>query len=187
MMSNSEILDRIIEFTDHAHGEQTRKYSPDRYIVHPVRVMKICSRYTDSLPVLAAALLHDVIEDTPYTRDDLSEFLQNHMTDEEQALTLELVMELTDVYVKKKFPALNRFTRKKKELNRLKKISPQAQTIKYADIIDNAMEISQSDPDFAKRYLQECHDIVSALKDGNLELRSIALEVIRTEQKKQSH
>jgi len=185
-MNNSEILDRIIEFADHAHGEQTRKYSPDRYIVHPVRVMKTCNRYTDSLPVLAAALLHDVIEDTPYNRDDLSEFLQHYMTEEEKILTIELVIELTDVYAKKRFPALNRFKRKKKELDRLRKISPQAQTIKYADIIDNAMEISQSDPDFAKRYLQECHDIVSALKEGHPELRSIALEVIRTEQKKNS-
>jgi len=177
-MTNLEILDKIIEFADHAHGDQMRKYTPDRYIVHPVRVMRTCSQYTDSLPVLAAAVLHDVLEDTPYTQNDLSVFLSNYMSEEEQSLTLQLVTELTDVYIKKDFPDLNRFQRKKKELNRLKEIRPEAQTIKYADIIDNATEISQSDPDFAGRYLQECYDIAFALTKGNPELRTIALKLI---------
>jgi len=177
-MTNLEILDKIIEFADHAHGDQMRKYTPDRYIVHPIRVMRTCSQYTDSLPVLAAAVLHDVLEDTPYTQNDLSVFLSNYMSEEEQSLTQQLVTELTDVYIKKDFPDLNRFQRKKKELNRLKEIRPEAQTIKYADIIDNATEISQSDPDFAGRYLQECYDITFALTKGNPELRTIALELI---------
>ena len=182
-MTHLEILDKIIQFADQAHGDQMRKYSPDRYIVHPIRVMRTCSQYTDSLPVLAAAILHDVIEDTPCTKEDLSIFLQNHMSENEKNLTIQLVTELTDVYVKKDFPALNRFKRKKKELDRLKDISPEAQTIKYADIIDNATEISQSDPDFAQRYLQECCDIVTALTTGNPELRAIALEVVTSAKK----
>jgi len=177
-MTDLEILDKIIEFADHAHGDQMRKYTPDRYIVHPIRVMRTCSQYTDSLPVLAAAVLHDVLEDTPYTQNDLSVFLGNYMNEEEQNLTVKLVTELTDVFIKKDFPDLNRFQRKKKELNRLKEIRPEAQTIKYADIIDNATEISQSDPDFAGRYLQECYDIAFALTKGNPELRTIALKLI---------
>jgi len=182
-MTDLEKLDKIIEFADHAHGDQMRKYTPDRYIVHPVRVMRTCSQYTDSLSVLAAAVLHDVLEDTPYTQNDLSVFLRNYMSEEEQDLTVKLVTELTDVFIKKDFPALNRFQRKKKELDRLKAISPEAQTIKYADIIDNATEISQSDPDFAGRYLQECYDIASALTKGNPELRTIALEVVTATKK----
>lgn len=182
-MTNLEILDKIIEFADHAHGDQMRKYTPERYIVHPIKVMRTCSQYTDSLPVLAAAVLHDVVEDTPYTKNDLSTFLRNYMSEEDQNLTVQLVTELTDVYIKKQFPTLNRFKRKKKELDRLKEITPEAQTIKYADIIDNATEISQSDPDFAERYLQECYDIASALTKGNPELRAIALEIITATKK----
>jgi (p)ppGpp synthase/HD superfamily hydrolase len=47
-----QILKQIIAFVDQAHGDQTRKYTPDRYVVHPVRVMRICQKYTDDLPVL---------------------------------------------------------------------------------------------------------------------------------------
>ncbi|MDF2931151.1 MAG: metal-dependent phosphohydrolase [Chryseobacterium sp.] len=105
------------------------------------------------------------------------------MSEKERNLTLQLVTELTDVYIKKDFPDLSRFQRKKKELDRLKAISPEAQTIKYADIIDNATEISQSDPDFAERYLQECYEIASELTKGNPELRTIALEVVTATKK----
>jgi len=183
-MDRSQIIDKIIEFADQGHGDQTRKYSPDRYIVHPVRVMKTCSEYTDSLPILAAAILHDVLEDTPHTQDDISTFLKNYMNEEERNSTLNMVVELTDVYVKENFPKLNRYKRKKKEIKRLKNISSDAQTIKYADILDNASEISLNDPGFAERYLQECHDVLLALKDGNPQLRQTAIDLITTEQKK---
>lgn len=182
-MTDLEKLDKIIKFADRAHGDQMRKYTTDRYIVHLIRVMRTCSQYTDSLPVLAAAILHDVLEDTSYTNNDLSVFLKNYMSEEEQDLTVKLVTELTDVYISKDFPTLNRFKRKTMELNRLKEISPEAQTIKYADIIDNATEISQSDPNFAERYLYECYDIVSALTKGNPELRTIALGVVTAPKK----
>jgi len=181
-MDHSEIMGKIIEFADNAHSAQMRKYSNERYIVHPIRVMKICSAYTQDLSVLAAAVLHDVIEDTTYSGQDIFSFLQTVMPLHDQAMTLQLVNELTDVYVKKEFPTLNRSERKKRELERLRKISSEAQTIKYADIIDNSREISGADPDFAQRYLQECHDIVLNLEDGDAKLRSHAQEVIRNAQ-----
>jgi len=107
------------------------------------------------------------------------------MTEEDCNLSVKLIVEITDVYTKSHFPSLNRFQRKKMELSRLKMISPEAQTIKYADIIDNAGEISESDPHFARQYLKECKNIVSALTEGNPELRLIALELISSQQKKQ--
>ncbi|MGO4710725.1 HD domain-containing protein [Chryseobacterium sp. 2TAF14] len=183
-MDKQNVLHEVITFADRAHGEQMRKYSPDRYIVHPIRVMQTCGQYIDRLPVLAAAILHDVLEDTLTSASDIKLFLLKHMSQEEVETTIQLVTELTDVYIKKDFPHLNRFKRKKKELNRLQKISPDAQTIKYADIIDNAKEISQSDPDFSKRYLQECYDIVNALESGSPDLRHKAFEVIQSAQKR---
>lgn len=49
-MNHSEIINKIIEFADKAHGDQTRKYTADKYIVHPIRVMETCKQYTDELP-----------------------------------------------------------------------------------------------------------------------------------------
>jgi (p)ppGpp synthase/HD superfamily hydrolase len=63
------IISQIIEFADRAHNEQKRKYTPDRYIVHPIRVMETCKKYTSDSAVLAGALLHDVLEDTAVTKE----------------------------------------------------------------------------------------------------------------------
>lgn len=173
-----DILKHITHFSDQAHGEQLRKYAPDRYIVHPLRVMETLKAYTDDISVLAAALLHDVLEDTPVTAEEMRRFLKLHLEEEQAERTLGLVLELTDVYLKTDFPKLNRKSRKEKELQRLTGISPDAQTIKYADIMDNAQEISEEDTDFSLVYLGEVRKIISRLNRGNIVLREKALVVV---------
>ena len=98
-----DVLKQVRDFADKAHGDQMRKYSPERYIVHPVRVMNLCREYADSLPVLAAALLHDVLEDTPVTKKELQHFLEEVMEQHMALETLALVVELTDVFIKKDY------------------------------------------------------------------------------------
>ena len=172
------ILTAVREFATQAHQGQMRKYAPDPYIVHPVRVMEICRKFDPQLPILAAALLHDVIEDTAITAKTLADFLYRTMETDDAAKTLEIVIDLTDVYVKSAYPQLNRRRRKDKELVRLSQISADAQTVKYADILDNTSEITMSDPGFAPRYLRECLAILNALKDGNSRLRILALKAV---------
>lgn len=178
-------LEKITIYADNAHGKQMRKYTPERYIVHPIRVMKTCSIYNDSLPVLAAALLHDVLEDTRVTADEMREFLNSVMDKPDAEKTLKLVVEMTDVYVKEAYPQWNRRKRKEKELERIEQTSAEAQTIKYADIIDNSNEITQHDPDFAPRYLRECFNILKKADKGNPELYVIAVETVRSQLKRQ--
>lgn len=173
-----KILQQIRDFADKAHGEQLRKYSPERYIVHPVRVMETCRNYDASLPVLAAALLHDVLEDTPVTSNELLLYLNSVMDKESAEETLLLVEELSDVYVKADYPQWNRRLRKSKELERIATTSEKAQTIKYADIIDNSREITAKDPNFAPRYLKECKQILEVADKGNRTLYRLAKEAI---------
>lgn len=174
-----EVLQQVKDFADKAHGEQTRKYSSDRYIVHPARVMELCRPYTSSLPALAAALLHDVLEDTPVSRNEMHHFLRSVMTEEDAAQTTQLVVELTDVYTKEKYPRLNRKRRKQKESLRIEKTSGESQTIKYADIIDNCMEIAEQDPEFAPTFLNECRRLLEKIPKGNPELYTQAKEAVR--------
>src|SRR5688500_20309858 len=103
-----EILDRIAAFADHAHGDQLRKYADERYINHPLRVMKTCEYHGYPLPVLAAAILHDVLEDTDATPHEIKEFLLTVMSEADTDSTLALVTELTDVYIKDLYPRMNR-------------------------------------------------------------------------------
>ncbi len=172
------ILDNITAFADKAHGEQQRKYTPERYIVHPVRVMKICKQVTDDVCVLAAALLHDVLEDTEVKKDELENYLLTLMKPAMAHRTVQLVKDLTDVYVKRDYPNLNRRTRKAKELLRLEKTNPDAQTIKYADIIDNSREIIVHDPDFAMVFLYECRANLRKMQKGNIKLYDDAMNTV---------
>ena len=171
-------MEKVKDFADQAHGKQQRKYSPEPYIVHPVRVMEMVRKHTDRLPVLAAALLHDVLEDTPVTKEKLHAFLQTVMPGEEALQTTDLVVELTDVYTKTAHPRWNRKKRKLKESQRIEKTSGESQTIKYADIIDNCREIVQHDPDFARVFLRECKSLLAVMKKGDEILYREALATV---------
>ncbi|WP_132051090.1 HD domain-containing protein [Pseudocnuella soli] len=162
-----EPLQQVLDFAEAAHAGQTRKYTPERYMVHPIRVMEICSRYNNSVPVLAAALLHDVLEDTPVTSEELLRFLHTVMPPEDAETTIALVNDLTDEYTKERYPNWNRKKRKEEERERMRRISPYAQTIKYADILDNSHEITAADPQFAPRFLKECRMLLQAMPLGH--------------------
>ena len=171
-------MKQVRDFADKAHGEQKRKYTPDRYIVHPVRVMEICANYTNELPVLAAALLHDVLEDTSVGKNEMYTFLLTVMNEAEARQTVQLVVELTDVYTKPAYPRWNRRKRKGKEAARIEKTSGHSQTVKYADIIDNCKEIVEHDPDFAGLFLMECRSLMNVMPGGHPDLRREALAVV---------
>ncbi|HEX2533761.1 MAG TPA: HD domain-containing protein [Chitinophagaceae bacterium] len=178
------VLRQVRDWADRAHGTQMRKYTPERYIVHPVRVMECCSRYTSEQPVLAAALLHDVLEDTPETAEGLQAFLVTVMPNADAQRTLQLTVELTDVYVKAAYPYWNRRKRKLREGDRLVRASPEAHTIKYADILDNSLEIADQDPAFATRYLREALELLERLRKGHPDLRQLALDTVRSRLKR---
>jgi (p)ppGpp synthase/HD superfamily hydrolase len=176
-----EKLRKIRDFADKAHGMQMRKYTPERYIVHPERVMNLLRPRTGDIALLAAALLHDVLEDTPTTGEQILDFLKTLMPEALAKRTLALVIELTDVYVKEDYPGWNRKKRKSAEMERLITTSPESQTIKYADIIDNCREIVKYDRNFAHVFLRECMSNLRKLDKGDPLLYQEALELVRSE------
>jgi guanosine-3',5'-bis(diphosphate) 3'-pyrophosphohydrolase len=170
MLSKEEQLQKVRDFADAAHGEQMRRYAPqDRYIVHPERVMQICKVYNGSVPMLAAALLHDVLEDTSVTKGELKEFLLGIMENDDVEHTVRSVEELTDIYTKDNYPKWNRRKRRGMEAERLSKASAEAHTIKYADILDNIHDLP-ADDDFSLVFLRESRSLLKQLSKGNPEL-----------------
>jgi (p)ppGpp synthase/HD superfamily hydrolase len=173
-----DVIEKIKEFADHAHGNQKRKYTPERYIVHPVRVMNICKEYTSDITILAAALLHDVLEDTPVTSENIKSFLLTLLNSDQALKTLRLVEDLTDVYTKENYPRLNRKERKIKEAERLAKTHPDAQTVKYADLIDNSLDISIHDKSFARVFVREADVLIKKMDKGNKDLHERAARTL---------
>jgi guanosine-3',5'-bis(diphosphate) 3'-pyrophosphohydrolase len=166
-MSVRKVLDQVEAYATRAHGEQRRKYTPEPYIVHPVRVMKLCAEYTKKETILCAALLHDVLEDTPVTEPQLLDFLAAIMDPGAARETLKLVVDLTDVFIKENYPQYNRRLRKDLERERIAKTHPDSQTVKYADIIDNCNEIVKYDRDFARVFLHECRATLKVIRQGH--------------------
>ncbi len=74
-INNQNTLDKIkdaYDFMVKAHGDQKRA-SGEPYTIHPVAVALTLTRYKADPTTIIAALLHDVIEDTPYTYNDIKE------------------------------------------------------------------------------------------------------------------
>lgn len=143
----------------HAAAGQRRKYTDEPYIVHPAAVVELVRSVTDDENMLAAAWLHDTVEDTRATLEDIAQQFGDEVAG--------LVGMLTD---KKQPQAKNRAARKVAHFRHTADASPAAQTIKLADIIDNTRAIVQYDPHFARVYLVEKQVQITLLREGSAEL-----------------
>ncbi|MCE9664263.1 HD domain-containing protein [Halomonas sp. M5N1S17] len=165
------MIERAALFSRAAHQAvgQQRKYTGEPYWHHPVAVSEMVSAVETATPeLIAAALLHDVLEDTDVTPMDIEECFGQRVT--------VLVQELTDQFTDPEIG--NRTHRKALERDRLAEISPEAQTIKYADLIDNTVSIVARDPGFARVYLAEKRRLLEVMAAGDQELRRKAWSVL---------
>lgn len=152
----------------HAAVGQKRKYTGEPYAVHPIEVSKLVEEVVVGATeeMLIAALLHDVVEDTAITLDLVAAQFG--------LVVASYVEQLTDV---SKPEDGNRAARKALDCTHLAGASPQAKTIKLADLISNSRSIRQYDPDFAKVYLAEKRELLKVLSEGDPTLFEMAREL----------
>ena len=72
-MMHDDLLSQAVGFAARAHAGQVRKGTDMPYIVHPMEAAAICAGITDDVEVIAAAVLHDVVEDTDATVAEVEE------------------------------------------------------------------------------------------------------------------
>lgn len=162
------LVDFAYEYAKEAHGDQVRKYTGEPYINHPVAVAHIVLRANPSIDQIAAALLHDVIEDTPRTYEDIRDAgFQWKIAD--------MVRELSDV---SKPSDGNRKVRKEIDRNHLATISNEAKTVKLADLINNTDSIVQYGGGFARVYMAEKKLLLDALVGGDAGLLAEARSIV---------
>lgn len=75
------ILEKAISFATQAHQGLPRKGTQTPYILHPMEAAAIVSSMTNDVEVMAAAVLHDVLEDTAITEEQLRIEFGNRITD----------------------------------------------------------------------------------------------------------
>jgi len=160
----------------HDSIDQRRKYSGAPYWVHTKEVAELtASAPTATEDMICAAHLHDVLEDVfPANPSFNRQQIQNQFG----PIVLGLVEMLTNEYTSEKYPHLDRAERKRRERERLSRISPEAMTVKLADIISNTRDIVEKGGDFASVYLHEKMDLLSLLKSGDADLHRRALEFV---------
>lgn len=155
------------------HEGQVRKYTGVPYIEHPIEVAQIIEQHLknkisdDALEfMLAAALLHDVVEDTDATFGDILDGFGPEV--------LELVFWLTDVSLPGDG---NRELRKGLDRWHIAGAPEAAQIIKIADLISNGRDIVANDKDFAKVYLAEKEAILTSFGNKFLNSNSPGLSI----------
>jgi (p)ppGpp synthase/HD superfamily hydrolase len=165
------IVERAAGFAVKAHGEQKRKYTGEIYSVHLAGVARIVASVPHDPEMLAAAWLHDVVEDTSVTPQQLrTEF---------PSRVVAIVLELTDC----DGSIGNRAFRKAHDRSRLASSSVAAKTIKLADLIDNTSSIVEHDKTFARVYLDEKALLLPCLKGGDATLWDRAYATLQDAQR----
>lgn len=75
------MIEKAAAFAEQAHRGTFRKGTQIPYITHPMETAVIVSAFTDDENMIAAALLHDVVEDTDVTREDLEMVFGSRVAD----------------------------------------------------------------------------------------------------------
>jgi (p)ppGpp synthase/HD superfamily hydrolase len=171
------MIEAAKDYAHRAHDaiKQVRKYSGKPYWTHTDQVAGIVATVTNDEEVISAAHLHDVLEDVFPEREIWSE---SAIRSQFGLRVADLVVELTDEFTKEKYPNLNRAARKKFERERIGNCSPDAKTIKCADIISNLSDLSEQDPDFAKVYFDEKGRAMTFLIGAHPTLHRQAVDLI---------
>lgn len=152
------IVDKAYMFAAGAHAGvgQKRKYTGEDYISHPAAVAEIVRNHGGTEEMIAAALLHDTIEDTDVTFGHLFELFG------------ERVAEMVDALSNKaKSEDGNREARFFINVTALQeRLDMQSRVIKLADIVHNTRSIVKHDQKFAAQYLAEKAFILRVLFVG---------------------
>ena len=130
---NSELLDRAIIFAVRAHAGTERRGNGYPYIVHPMEAMEIVATMTSDQELLAAAALHDTVEDTDVTVEQIRAEFGDSVAD--------LVASESDVIPSGVSEEDSWHARKQAAIDRLAKASRDAKIVALGDKLSNMRAI----------------------------------------------
>jgi guanosine-3',5'-bis(diphosphate) 3'-pyrophosphohydrolase len=146
---------KALTFAAHKHRDQRRRdVDASPYINHPIALANIlCNEvHITDTSVICAALLHDTVEDTDTTPEELEREFGEEIRD--------IVMDVTDD------KTLGKAARKQRQIEHAAHISDQAKRVKLADKISNLRDVASNPPvDWDLQRRQEYFDWAKAVID----------------------
>ena len=127
---DTSFLDKALMFAIKAHSGVERRGKGFPYIVHPMEAVAIVASITSDQELLAAAALHDVVEDTEYTVDDIKREFGERVA--------RLVAAESDLVVEGKSESDSWVERKQYAIDRLAKLDRDAKIVSIGDKLSNA-------------------------------------------------
>ena len=175
-MAETTQLLRALDFAARKHTKQRRKGNREiPYINHPVEVATLVATVAgcEDIAVLQAAVLHDTIEDTDATPEEIEREFGKRVCD--------LVLEMTDDM------SLPSPERKQKQIERASSLSNHAKLIKIADKIANVGDIARHPPpdwtdDRRRKYFAWTKEVVDRIRGANAALEACYDETLRQAQ-----
>lgn len=161
------IIENAKKLATKAHEGQKRKYTGDDYIIHPEAVAKKIEMNGGTDEQIAAAWLHDTIEDCGLEFEDIKKVCGKQVA--------QYVLWLSDISKKEHG---NRKIRKEIDAVVMALAPIPVKDIKLCDIIDNSKSILTHDPSFAKVYLKEKKRLLLSLSNGDKSLLKEARDII---------
>ncbi len=177
-MNNLASFIQAASFAAKKHRAQKRKGADEEpYINHPLEVANLLANVgkIEDYNILIAAVLHDTIEDTETTKEEITELFG--------ARVCEMVLEVTDD------KSLPKDVRKQKQIEHAPHLSAGAKQIKLSDKISNIRDVMENPPggwseDRRREYIQWGENVVAGLRGVNENLENYFDEVFETAKQK---
>ncbi len=176
-----------LELASIRHSGQTRKgNNKTPYINHPIGVINVLAKHGEAdTDLLAAAALHDVIEDTAGNKEEIDQ-ISSHIKENFGEKVLRIVLEVSD---DKSLPY-----QKRKDLQIINTpgLSPEAKKLKIADKICNIRDmIKNPPPDWTierkRTYLEWAVKVIEGARNSNQSLEKDFEETIKFAKNSLSH
>lgn len=164
-------------------GDKMRAFSLSPYWIHPIRVATLVAKYKQSHRIdwiILAALMHDVVEDTDHTVEEIVAIfgmepaaLVNELTSDDAAI-IEIGKTLTDDQKLWKQLGKAEYLARK-----LVKMSSWALVIKLCDRLDNVSDFCLAPPNFIEKYAAETDIILLRLETEREQLSDTHKRIIK--------
>lgn len=132
---NTDLVDKAIVFATQAHHGTERRGKGYPYIIHPLEAMAIVATISNDPELLAATVLHDTIEDTTATYEDIQKEFGTRVAD--------LVVTETDVKNAPDGKKLSWQERKQRDMDNLRIASREVKIIAIGDKLSNMRAIAR--------------------------------------------